>query len=161
MPYLAVQQMFDPAFPHGRYQYWKSSLAAELSDGLIDALVDHMARVPSPHTAVMLEHYHGAYARPRPGDTAYHHRAPTFDVVIIGNWVSPADTERNVAWVRSLFAAVRPRTSPGVYVNFLDGDEGADRVRAAYGDNFDRLVEVKRAWDPTNVFRINHNIPVG
>jgi len=158
MPYTAVQRMFDPAFPPGRYSYWKSSLAPELSDSVIDAVVDHMARVPSPHTAVMLEHYHGAYSRKRPADSAYAHRQPTWDVVIIGNWAEAAHTDRNVQWVRDLFAAVQPKVSANVYVNFLDADDGADRVRAAYGDNYDRLVGLKKKYDPTNFFRMNQNI---
>jgi FAD/FMN-containing dehydrogenase len=158
MPYLAVQRMFDAAFPPGRYNYWKSSLAPELSDQLIDAVVDHVARVPSPHSAVMLEHYHGAYSRKPPTATAYSHRRTTYDVVIIANWTDPADHDRNIAWARDLFAAVQPQVSRAVYVNFLDRDEGADRIRAAYGENYDRLVALKRKYDPTNFFRMNQNI---
>jgi FAD/FMN-containing dehydrogenase len=158
MPYLAVQRMFNDAFPPHRYNYWKSSLTPEISDALIDTLVEHMARVPSPHTAVMLEHYHGAYARPAPTATAYAQRRDTYDVVIIANWTSPADTDKNVAWARSLFTAVQPQVSQAGYVNFLDRDDGADRVRAAYGDNYDRLVALKRKYDPQNFFRMNQNI---
>ncbi len=138
MPYVAVQRMFNDAFPPGRYNYWKSSLTPEITDQLIDTIVEHMARVPSPHSAVMLEHYHGAYSRPAPTATAYSHRRPTYDVVIIANWASPADNERNTAWARSLFAAVQPQVSKAAYVNFLDQDEGADRIRAAYGDNYEQ-----------------------
>jgi FAD/FMN-containing dehydrogenase len=158
MPYVAVQRMFNDGFPPGRFQYWKSSLTPELSDGLIDAVVEHMARVPSPNSAVMLEHYHGAYSRPAPTATAYSHRRPTYDVVIIANWTNPADHERNTAWARGLFAAVQPQVSRAAYVNFLDRDDGADRVRAAYGDNYDRLVALKRKYDPTNFFRMNQNV---
>jgi FAD/FMN-containing dehydrogenase len=158
MPYVAVQQMFDAALPAGRLNYWKSSLATQVTDTLIDAIVDHMARVPSPHTMVMLEHYHGAYSRKRPADTAYRHRATTYDVVIIANWTDPAASDRNVRWTRDLFRAVQPELSAGVYVNFLDQDDGADRVRAAYGENYDRLVALKRKYDPTNFFRMNQNI---
>jgi FAD/FMN-containing dehydrogenase len=157
MPYVAVQRMFNDAFPPGRYNYWKSSLAPQVSDQLIDAVVEHMARVPSPHSAVMLEHYHGAYSRPAPTATAYTHRRPTWDVVIIANWTSPADSERNMAWARSLFAAVQPQVSEAAYVNFLDGDD-AGRVRAAYGDNYERLVALKRKYDPKNFFRMNQNV---
>ena len=107
---------------------------------------------------VMLERYHGAYARPAPADTAYHHRAPTYDVVIIASWTDPGAHDRNVRWARELFQAVQPQVSRGVYVNFLDHDEGAERVRAAYGDNYDRLVALKRKYDPTNFFRLNQNI---
>jgi FAD binding domain/Berberine and berberine like len=158
MPYVAVQRMFNDAFPSGRYNYWKSSLAPEITDRLIDAIVEHMARVPSPHTAVMLEHYHGAYSRSAATATAYSHRRPTYDVVIIANWTSPADNERNTVWARELFAAVQPQLSPAAYVNFLDRDDGADRVRAAYGENYDRLVALKRQYDPTNFFRMNQNV---
>jgi FAD/FMN-containing dehydrogenase len=158
MPYVAVQRMFNDAFPPGRYNYWKSSLAPELTDQLLDTIVEHMARVPSPHSAVMLEHYHGAYSRPTPTATAYSHRRPTYDVVIIANWTDPADNARNIAWTRELFAAVQPQLSAAAYVNFLDGDEGAERVRAAYGQNYDRLVALKRTYDPTNFFRMNQNI---
>jgi FAD binding domain/Berberine and berberine like len=158
MPYVAVQRMFNDAFPPGRYNYWKSALAPEISDRLIDAVVEHMARVPSPHSAVMLEHYHGAYSRPAPAATAYSHRRPTYDVVIIANWTSPADSERNTTWTRGLFAAVQSQVSQAAYVNFLDRDDGADRVRAAYGENYDRLVALKRKYDPTNFFRMNQNV---
>jgi FAD/FMN-containing dehydrogenase len=158
MPYTAVQKMFNDAFPPGRYNYWKSSLTPEISDDLIEVVVEHMARVPSPNTAVMLEHYHGAYARKLPGATAYSHRRSTYDVVIIGNWTDAADNKRNIDWVRELFAAVQPQVSKAVYVNFLDADEGADRVRAAYGENYDRLVALKKKYDPTNFFRMNQNV---
>ena len=158
MPYVAVQRMFNDAFPPGRYNYWKSSLTPEISDQLIDTLVEHMARVPSPHSAVMLEHYHGGYSRPAPTATAYSHRRPTYDVVIIANWASPADNEGNKQWARSLFAAVQPQVSKAAYVNFLDQDEGADRIRAAYGDNYEKLVALKRKYDPTNFFKMNQNI---
>ena len=158
MPYLAVQKMFNDAFPPGRYNYWKSSLATEVTDQLIDAVVDHMARVPSPHSAVMLEHYHGAYARPAPDATAYSHRGPKYDVVIIANWTDAKDNDRNIKWARDLFAAVQPQVSRAAYVNFLDADEGADRIRAAYGQNYDRLAALKRKYDPTNFFRMNQNI---
>jgi FAD/FMN-containing dehydrogenase len=158
MPYVAVQRMFNDAFPPGRYNYWKSSLAPELTDQLLDTVVEHMARVPSPHSAVMLEHYHGAYSRPGPTATAYSHRRPTYDVVIIANWTDPVDNARNIAWARELFAAVQPQLSAAAYVNFLDADEGADRVRAAYGENYERLVALKRTYDPTNFFRMNQNV---
>ena len=158
MPYVAVQRMFNDAFPPGRYNYWKSSLTSEITDQLIDAVVEHMARVPSPHTALMLEHYHGAYARTPATATAYSHRRPTYDVVIIANWTDPKDNDRNIAWARDVFAAVQPQVSQAVYVNFLDRDDGADRIRAAYGENYDRLVAVKRTYDPKNFFRMNQNI---
>ena len=90
--------------------------------------------------------------------TAYSHRRATYDVVIISNWTDPADNAKNIEWTRSLFAAVQPQVSQAAYVNFLDADEGADRVRAAYGDNHARLVALKRKYDPTNFFRMNQNV---
>lgn len=158
MPYVAVQRMFNEAFPPGRYSYWKSSLAPKITDRLIDTIVEHMARVPSPHSAVMLEHYHGAYSRPDATATAYRHRETTYDVVIIANWTNPADHERNIAWARELFGAIGSQVSPAAYVNFLDHDDGGDRIRAAYGENYDRLVALKRQYDPTNFFRMNQNV---
>ena len=158
MPWVAVQRMFNDGFPPGRFNYWKSALTPEITDELIDVIVDHMARVPSPHTAVMLEHYHGAYSRKAPTATAYSHRRPTYDVVIIANWTDAKDTEGNIAWARGLFAAVQPQVSKAVYVNFLDADEGADRIRAAYGENYDRLAALKKKYDPTNFFRMNQNV---
>jgi FAD/FMN-containing dehydrogenase len=158
MNYLDVQGMLGPAFPAGRRNYWKSMLLREIGDETIEAMTNFAACVPSPHTAIVLADTHGAFARVAPDATAYAHRDLPFDLVILSSWSDPAENERNVAWTRDLHQAVRPYEPGGVYVNDLDADDGQDRTREAYGANYARLTEVKRRWDPENVFRMNHNI---
>ncbi len=158
MPYVAVQGMIGQAFPHGRRNYWKSSLLRELPEAVIDAMVDYAERVPSPMSAIVLADTHGAYGRVAPEATAYAHRDLPLDLIVLSSWIDPADDDRNIAWTRDLYDAFRPFTPGGVYVNDLDGDEGRARVREAYGINYARLAELKRRWDPDNVFRANHNL---
>jgi FAD/FMN-containing dehydrogenase len=158
MPYVAVQGMIGQGFPAGRLNYWKSCLLREIADGVIEALVDHVRRIPSPMSAVAIADCHGAYGRVAKGDTAYAHRDAPFDLVILSSWIEPTQSERNIAWTRALYDAVRPYGA-GVYDNDLDRDEAPDRVRYAYGENFDRLAALKRRYDPTNFFRMNQNIP--
>ncbi|MGH3505373.1 MAG: BBE domain-containing protein [Nocardioidaceae bacterium] len=115
--------------------------------------------MPSPASGVGLQQLHGAAARVNPDATAYPHRAARYDCLILSQWPDPADTDRNIAWTRETFDALHPCfDANGVYVNNL-GDEGARRVRQAYGRNYDRLVAAKTTHDPTNFFRDNHNIP--
>jgi FAD/FMN-containing dehydrogenase len=99
----------------------------------------------------------GAITRVDPTATAYPHREPGFNVVLAGEWLDPSEDEENIAWVRSTFDALRPHTADAVYVNYLAVDE-PDRIRAAYGPNWDRLVTLKRRWDPDNVFHLDQNI---
>ncbi len=161
IPYPAMQAVMGGGFPYGRQNYWKSGLTGTISDDLIAAVVEYFGRVPSPFTAIAFADCHGAYARIGQGDTAYAHRDLQWDLNILGNWADPAETDRNMGWVRECFAAVEPHLSRGVYVNDL-GDETDERVRAAYGANHDRLVAVKTKYDPANLFRQNQNIaPIG
>lgn len=158
MPYLAVQGMIGQGFPAGRLNYWKSCLLREIGDEAISALVEHVGRVPSPMSAVAIADCHGAYGRVGASATAYAHRDAPFDLVILSSWTRPADSEENISWTRALYDAIRPHGA-GVYVNDLDQDEAPDRVRLAYGTNYDRLAALKRRYDPTNFFRMNQNIP--
>lgn len=158
MPYIAVQGIIGQGFPYGRLNYWKSTLLREIPDEVIDALADFAGRVPSPNTAIAIADTHGAYGRVAHDATAYAHRDLPFDLVILSSWTDPAETDRNIAWTRELYAAIRPHAPSGVYVNDLDGDEGQQRVREAYGANYDRLVALKTQFDPTNFFRMNNNI---
>jgi FAD/FMN-containing dehydrogenase len=161
MPYPVVNTLLDGAFPKGARNYWKSAFFKELSADVIGLLVDAFERVPSPMSGLVIEHFHGAVTRVDPTATAYPHREPGFNLVLLGEWLDPADDAANVAWVRSTFDAVAPHTSDAVYVNYLGGDE-PDRVRNAYGPNWERLVTLKRRWDPDNVFHLNQNIdPAG
>ncbi len=161
MPYPVINTLLDGAFPKGARNYWKSAFFKELSEDVIEVLVDAFERVPSPMTGMVIEHFHGAVTRIDPTATAYPHREPGFNLVLTGEWLDPADDEANIAWIRSTFDAVAPYTSDAVYVNYLGGDE-TDRVRNAYGPNWERLVALKRRWDPDNVFHLNQNIdPAG
>ena len=157
LPYVAMQQIFDPAFPPGRLNYWKSALAGRLTDELIEASVEHARKVPSPHTPILFIEMHGAYRRVGKTDTAYYHRDLQYDLIGLSMWTDPADTQRNIDWTQRLFAAWEPHLARAVYVNDL-GDEGEDRARSAYGDNYPRLVVLKNKYDPTNLFRLNQNI---
>lgn len=157
MSYLELQGMFDPSFPARLHHYWKSSFLRHPTEEAIGALVHHGAARPSPRSAIGLQQMHGAAARVGGDETAFAHRDDQFDCLILSIWDDPAATDANVRWARELFEDLRPFLEEGVYVNNL-GEEGPDRVRAAYGSNYDRLVEVKRTYDPDNFFRLNQNI---
>lgn len=159
IPYVEMQGLIGPGFPHGRRNYWKSGMTNAITDGVIDAVVHFGQRVPSPHTAIVVADCHGAYSRVGNADTAYAHRDLQFDLVILSSWVDAVATEENIGWTRDLFAAVEPHLADGIYVNDLDSDDGQERVRRAYGENYERLARLKGLYDPTNLFRQNSNIP--
>jgi FAD/FMN-containing dehydrogenase len=157
MAYRTLQAAADEGYPPRQQHYWKSGYITEIDDGLIEVLLDFVARMPSPASGVGLQQLHGAAARVDPAATAFPHRGDRFDCLILSQWPDPADCERNVAWTSELFDALGPFLATGVYVNSL-GDEGDDRVRQAYGCNYDRLAALKTEYDPTNLFRHNQNI---
>jgi FAD/FMN-containing dehydrogenase len=157
--YTAHQKTFDAAVPHGRHYYWKSHKLGELAPEVIDIVVEHMARITSPLSSIPIFTQGGAVARVPEEATAYAHRDAMHDINIVGSWM-PDDAEppRHVEWVREMFDALAPY-SRGVYVNFTS-DDADSRVRAAYSDEqWARLVGLKAKYDPTNVFRLNANIP--
>ena len=158
MPYPAMNTLLDAAYPAGALNYWLSSFASELSDELIDVAVERFAAVPSPMTAILLEHFHGAVTRIGVTDTAVPHRGRGWNLLIPSVWTDPAGTDANIAWTRETHAALRPHLASGRWLNYLGDDQAEDSIRAAYGPNYDRLVEVKRRYDPENVFHLNHNI---
>ncbi|HUG16815.1 MAG TPA: FAD-binding oxidoreductase [Thermomicrobiales bacterium] len=157
IPYTAMQALMTGACPYGRQNYWKTGLTNQITDEVIDAMIEYGSRIPSPHTAIVLGGFAGAYLRVGRTETAYYHRDMQYDFIILSSWEHPADSDRNIQWTRDLFQAVEPHLSGRVYVNDL-GDESGDRVRSAYGENYDRLVELKTKYDPTNLFRLNQNI---
>ena len=157
MPYPTVNTLIDGALPRGALNYWKSGLVADLSDDAIDVLVSAYERVPSAMTLIVLDHIHGAATRVAPDATAFPHRGTAFNVLLLGQWADPADTEPTIAWVRETFEKLRPHLTGGQYTNFLAADD-TGVVREGYGNNYERLVEVKRAYDPRNLFRLNQNI---
>jgi FAD/FMN-containing dehydrogenase len=161
MSYREVQTMFDAAFPAGRQGYWKSSFLGELSDDSIEIMVARFATVPSPQSAVLIEHLGGAVNRVGTDETAFNDRDAPYSFLILSTWPGPAESEQNIQWTDEFWQAMQSFSSGGVYVNYL-GEEGANRVKAAYGRNYERLVALKNKYDPTNIFRCNQNIrPTG
>jgi FAD/FMN-containing dehydrogenase len=156
--YTTMQTLFDAALPPGRLNYWKGSLMSQLSDEVIDVIVEYARRIPSPFSGVFIPHYHGAFSRVDKRETAYYHRDLQYEFLILSSWTSPGDSELNIGWTRELFGAVQMHVRHAVYVNMLDRDEGEQRVHDAYGGNYERLVALKKKYDPTNFFRLNQNI---
>ena len=162
MPYSAVNTLLDGGFPKGALSYWKSSFLSELSDAAIDTAIAQFANcTSSPMSAIVFEHFHGAVTRVAADATAVPHRSEGYQFLIVSQWIDPATTNHNVTWARDAFAAMQPFTANQLrYVNYLDEDDIADdSARAAYGPNYDRLVQVKNTYDPNNLFRMNTNIP--
>jgi len=158
LPYTVLQSMLDEGAPAGLQNYWKSDYLRELSDDAIDMIAEHTSRAESPTTQVHIHHIAGFVSRVGREETAFGHRDSPFVLNIIAMWQDPREKEKHVEWARKFFSDMRPFTTGGVYVNFL-GDEGEERVRAAYGKPvYDRLVVLKDKYDPTNLFRINQNI---
>jgi FAD/FMN-containing dehydrogenase len=156
-PYVNWQQAFDPLLTPGARNYWKSHNFSTLKDGLFDAVIEYINKLPSPQCEIFFGAIGGATTRPAPDSAAYAHRDAQFVMNVHGRWEDPADDERCIRWARDYFNVSAPFASGGAYVNFLTADEG-DRVRTAYGPNYDRLVQVKRKYDPNNLFRTNQNI---
>ena len=157
MPFPAMQTILDGAFPDGTFNYWKSTFLTGLTDEAIAIMVEHANRAGSPLSAVVIEMYGGAAGRVGPGDTAFAQRQAEYDIGIMAQWTDSADTDRHVAWARGLYDALKPYSSGGYLLNFL-AEESPDTIRAAFGRNYPRLVEVKNKYDPTNFFSLNQNI---
>ena len=157
MSYVEQQSSFDAGFPPQRLHYWKAGFLRTITLESIDILARYFAQMPSAMSGIGLQHLHGAASRVSPSDTAFPHRFEFWDVPILSQWAEPAESERNMSWARDAWAALQPFSEEGVYVNNL-GVEGEERVRSAYGGNYERLVALKSAYDPTNFFRLNHNI---
>ena len=157
MPYVAWQSALDDDSPGGAQNYWKSAYVQDLSPALVDQLIQRIDQIPGPMSGVAITQMEGAIQRVPEEATAFGHRDARFTWDISMAWLNPADNERNIAWARQFYAAVEPFTR-GAYVNFL-GAEGQQRVIDAYGRaKYQRLAELKRKWDPDNVFRSNQNI---
>lgn len=158
MSYLQIQGMFEPWFPPGRYAYVKSNFLRGLSDDAIEVIAKYSGKSPSLHTfAPFFEHWHGAVNRVDVSDTAFPHRQHSWNLFAWSVWENPSDSEKNIQWTRECWKAMEPFLVSGSYVNYV-ADEGEASARAAYGSNYDRLVALKNKYDPTNFFRMNHNI---
>jgi FAD/FMN-containing dehydrogenase len=158
-PYLALQSMFDPSVPHGWHYYWKSVELPPLTDEAIETLVEHASALTSPKSYCIVFQLGGALSRVGEGETAFSQRDAAHNVNINAVWTEEdTEAERHIAWARDFFDDMQSQARGRVYLNFL-GEEGSERVRQAYSaDNYQRLVELKRAYDPTNFFRLNQNI---
>jgi hypothetical protein len=157
MPYTVLQSARDEGFPSGRLHYWKSGWLGDLTDDAIEILMQFVPHMPSSASGVGIQQMHGVASRIAPSATAFPHRAEQYDFLILSQWSEAPDSDRNIEWTSALFHAMRPHLKESVYVNNL-GDEGIRRVRAAYGENYSRLVALKRTFDPGNLFRANQNI---
>ncbi|AUG75052.1 oxidoreductase [Kitasatospora sp. MMS16-BH015] len=157
MPYPALQSLFDGLLPPGLQHYWKAAFSPGLTDAAVTAHAAHGPKVPVINSTCHIYPINGACHRVAPEATAFSYRDAGFATVIAGMWPDPADNEANTAWVRDYYAAIAPHSSPGGYVNFMAEDDQG-RVSDNYRDNYARLVQVKRAYDPGNLFHVNHNI---
>jgi FAD/FMN-containing dehydrogenase len=156
-PYTAWQQAFDPLLTKGSRNYWKSHNFSSLSDGAIGAIIEYAAKLPSPHCEIFIGTIGGQTGRVAPEAMAYSSRNANYVMNVHGRWESAAEDKRCIAWAREFFAKTQPFASGGAYINFLTQDE-TDRIAFAYGTTYNRLVELKKKYDPTNLFRMNQNI---
>jgi len=157
MPYAAINSLFDALVPPGLQHYWKANFVTELTDKAIQAHVEHGPKVPAVNSTVHIYPINGASHDVAPDATAFAYRDANFATVIAGMWPDPADNEANIGWVRSYYDATAPESEEGGYINFMSGDD-QERIRANYRGNYDRLVDVKRKYDPDNLFHLNQNI---
>jgi hypothetical protein len=156
-PYVELQRAGDATFPRGDRFFWKAQFLRNIPDAAIDLLLDLYLAAPSCRSLFVFQQVGGAIARAPAQQSAYANRDAAFDAFPVSIWSDPAEDESNVAWASATYEAMRPFGTNGVYVNNL-GDEGEDRVRAAYGANYLRLAALKRKFDPTNLFRANQNV---
>lgn len=157
MPYTDWQQGFDPLLTPGARNYWKSHNFTELTDDALDILINYAGSLPSPQCEIFVAHIAGAANRVAPDAMAYGARDTRYVLNVHARWDDAADDDTCISWSRDFFEATKPYASTGAYVNFMTAEEG-DRVASAYGSNYDRLVEIKRKYDPDNVLHMNQNI---
>jgi FAD/FMN-containing dehydrogenase len=158
MPYPALNSAFDALYPMGQLQnYWKAAFVKELTDEAIARHIEHGPQIPTVNSAMHIYPINGAAGRVAPDATAFAYRDANFATVIAGMWPEPSQNEANTAWVRNYYDAIAPHSEEGGYINFMSGDD-QERIRANYKGNYDRLVQIKRTYDPDNLFHVNQNI---
>jgi len=156
--FLDLQTMADPDFPHGRRYYTKSGYFSYLDDSSMDRLAEAVSTIPSSETIIELAYLGGAAGQVAAGETAFGDRSAPVVLTLLANWQDASADAGSIAWVRRVFQQLRPAMKPGVYINFMSGDE-QDRVPEAYHERWDRMVAVKSQYDPNNFFRLNQNVP--
>ena len=157
MPYPALNSAFDGLVPAGLQHYWKANFVKELTDDAIEAHLHHGPKIPAVNSTMHIYPINGAVHRVASDATAFAYRDASFATVIAGMWPDPAANVANIKWVRDYYDATAPHSETGGYVNFMAGDD-QERIKANYRGNYQRLVEVKRVYDPENLFRFNQNI---
>jgi FAD/FMN-containing dehydrogenase len=156
MPFPAMQKALDEAFPDGTLNYWKASFVPKLTDEVIDLIIAQGDRMASPLSALLVEYYGGAPGRVGAAESAFAQRGSEYNIGITAQWTDPGESAAHTAWVRETYDALEPYAS-GHFLNFMS-ESPEDVVRASFGDNYARLAEVKRTYDPTNFFSLNQNI---
>ena len=157
MPYPVINTLLDAMFPRGALSYWKSAFFPELSDDAVAAAAQAFDRAPTDMCFLVFERFSGAVTRVDPTATAYPHRQPGYNLLLISQWTDPEQTDIGIAWARETFDALRPYMADRAYVNYMDSDDD-DRIRQAYGPNYERLAQLKERYDPTNLFHLNQNV---
>ncbi|MFD5840184.1 FAD-binding oxidoreductase [Streptomyces chartreusis] len=157
MPYPVINTLFDDLVPAGLYHYWKGSFTQSLPDGVVDTLVEYGATTPSIQSVTVIFPIDGACHRVGPEETAFSYRDADYAIALSPTLATREDCEAQKDWVRAFHRGLEPHSLEGGYVNFMDADD-QDRVRANYRTNYDRLRDLKRRYDPGNLFRLNHNI---
>jgi len=157
IPHPVLQSMFDPLYPPGLQHYWKADFVSELSDEAIRHHIEHGSQLPTPLSTMHIYPVNGVAHHVGNNDTAWSYRDANWSEVIVGADPDPANKDSIVNWARQYWEALHPYSAGGAYVNFLM-DEGEDRVKASYRDNYERLAAIKSKYDPTNFFRVNQNI---
>lgn len=158
MQYAELNQMLDGGFPRGALNYWKSTFVRDISDQVIDTVIDVFADCPAPMSGMLFERWHGATQRVAADATAYGLRELGDNLLIAAEWLDPALTESGISWAREAYAALAPFRASGNYINYLGDDTTTADIAAAYGPNYARLVQLKTKYDPGNFFHMNQNI---
>ena len=159
MPYAARQKMLDePNATHGLQRYWRSAFTEHISDELIEGVIGAASSVTSPLSAIIFFHMHGAAARVPAADTAFAARRAQWDFDLVAQWTDPSDSARQLAWVKDVWTGIEGQMKGSAYVNHLAADDRPEKVRASFGENYGKLQEIKRRYDPGNLFRLNANI---
>jgi len=159
MPYGVRQTLLDePNAVDGLHRYWRSAFTERISDELIDVVVETAATFSSPLSALFFFHVHGAATRVGPEETAFAARRRQWDFDAIGQWAEPSESQRHIAWIRSVWDRCEPHLQGSAYINHLSSDDAPEKIRASYGTNYERLAALKARYDPTNLFRLNANV---